>query len=196
MKNRKFIIIAFVLVSAMVVGVGYATLTDTLTINGDLEFSAAEINEAFDDDVFFKSVSIKSADASGVEVNPNDTTKLSASVNANDPDKITFNAKNMWAQVDQTVTIVATIENTGTNADKDAILSVSVSAATGDQYFQAVSKVFTMADSSTVDVTNGGTATLPVGQTCTLTIVFKCIELPTSAATASVIYDLVATAAE
>ncbi len=191
MKNKKFMIIAFVLVSSVLIGVGYAALTDTLTINGDLEFSAQAVNDAFNDDVYFTAVSISSADAVGGAINPNDAAKLSASINANDPDKITFNAKKMWEQIDQTVTIVATVTNTGTNANMAAKLAVAVNAATGDEYFEGVSKTFS---ASSITSKNVETEGLPVGETCTLTIVFKCKALPMDTATASVIYDLVATA--
>ena len=51
MKNRKRIIVAFLCVAMLVVGVGYATITDTLTISGTAEYRGAgyldsAINEA------------------------------------------------------------------------------------------------------------------------------------------------------
>ena len=194
MKNRKLAIVAFILISSLIVGFGYAALTDTLTINGDLEFSAEAVNEAFNQDVYFSDVSITSTDADGAtDINPNDVQKLSASINSNDPDKITFNAKSMWQHVGQTVTIVATITNTGEHAQKTAKLAVSVNTATGNDYFETVSKTFSASSGTSKNVETDG---LPIGETCTLTIVFRCKALPSDTAAASIIYDLVATAVE
>ena len=53
MKNRKFIVVAFMLTACMIVGVGYAALTDTLNIGGDAEVSQAGAENTFDGDVYF-----------------------------------------------------------------------------------------------------------------------------------------------
>ena len=57
MKNRKTVVVAFLLVAAMLLGVGYAALTDTLNIQGDFEVSQNNAENAFDDDVYFSAVS-------------------------------------------------------------------------------------------------------------------------------------------
>lgn len=53
MKNRKFVVIAFLLIAAMVLGIGYATLTTTLTIigNATIDFEAA--GENFNEKIYF-----------------------------------------------------------------------------------------------------------------------------------------------
>ena len=46
MKNRRTTLIAFVLIAALCVGIGYAALTDTLTIGGNVSASANELDAA------------------------------------------------------------------------------------------------------------------------------------------------------
>ena len=58
MKNRKVVVIAFLVVAAMLMGIGYAALTDTLTITGDLKADTSVSQPEFDADVYFSSTSI------------------------------------------------------------------------------------------------------------------------------------------
>ena len=50
MKNRRIILISFLLVTTLCVGIGYAAIQDTLTINGT---ASADAQQAIDGDVFF-----------------------------------------------------------------------------------------------------------------------------------------------
>ncbi len=191
MKNRRIAICAFVLIAAMVVGIGYASLTDTLAVTGDLEMSQSSIQVALDEDVYFTGVEISIADSNGTALTP--TTGLSASVSSNDPDKITFSAKNVFTGIGDTVTIVATITNAGTNAALPAKLSdPKVTAENGQNYFEGVSKTYSASSDTGADVQQSG---LPVGETCTLTIVFKVKAIPTvDVEHVTVTYSVTATA--
>ena len=62
MKNRKVVVIAFLVVAAMLMGIGYAALTDTLTITGDLKADTSVSQPEFDADIYFSSTSIVSDD--------------------------------------------------------------------------------------------------------------------------------------
>lgn len=53
MKNRRNVIIAFLLCASLVVGVGYAALTDTLRIDGTANVKHENANNAFDGNVVF-----------------------------------------------------------------------------------------------------------------------------------------------
>ena len=57
MKNRKTIVAIFMLVAVMILSVGYAVLTDTLNIEGDIEVSHTNAENAFDQLVYFSNVS-------------------------------------------------------------------------------------------------------------------------------------------
>ncbi len=62
MKNRKIVVIAFLVVAAMLLGIGYAALTDTLTITGDLKADTSVSQPEFDADIYFSSTSVISDD--------------------------------------------------------------------------------------------------------------------------------------
>ena len=53
MKNRKIVVAAFLLCAVMLLGVGYAALTDTLTINGQLKADNSKSEQDFDLDIYF-----------------------------------------------------------------------------------------------------------------------------------------------
>ena len=57
MRNRKTVIVAFMLLACMLMAVGFAALTDTLNIEGDAEVSQNNAENAFDEDVYFSAVS-------------------------------------------------------------------------------------------------------------------------------------------
>ncbi len=56
MRNRKTVIVAFMLVAVMLLGIGYAALTDTLTINGTAGVNLDDTSEVFDEDIYFSKV--------------------------------------------------------------------------------------------------------------------------------------------
>ena len=77
MKNRRTVIVAFMLVAAMVIGVGYAAMTGTLTINGTATYFTPDSNDAAGT-VAFSHVTIKDND---VDVTANyDTTGQTGTV--------------------------------------------------------------------------------------------------------------------
>ena len=53
MKNRRNVIVAFLLVAVLLLGVGYATLTDTLTIIGNATIDKNAANDKFDENIYF-----------------------------------------------------------------------------------------------------------------------------------------------
>ncbi len=57
MKNRKVIVTAFLLVAVMLLGVGYAAVSDTLNFGGDATISGDQAQHEFDVDVRISSVS-------------------------------------------------------------------------------------------------------------------------------------------
>lgn len=83
MKNRKFIVVAFMLVACMVVGVGYAAVTDTFELEGHATISQENANEGFNQNVYFTGV--YQGDALVSDVVDHSTYGYTASVNvAND----------------------------------------------------------------------------------------------------------------
>ncbi len=195
MKNRRLIIVSFVLVAAMVVGVGYAALTDTLVIGGNIEVERSVAVNALNNDIYFtENCSMTLLDDAG----NSKATPADALFNiARDPtdtsnDTLKFTVEKVFTSVGEQVKIVAEITNTGENTNQAAVLSISTATANGDEYFRAVSKTFSTSSTSNSDVTTDG---LPAGETCTVTIIFELYNLPTSGekVACSVTYNLIAT---
>lgn len=117
MKNRKTVIVAFLLVAVMLLGVGYAALTDTLTIIGNAHIDVDTANKAFDEKVYFSDAQATSSTGTG-------TTADVASYNADDA---TFTA-NKLAVVGEKSVFTFTITN---DSNVDAIISVSDTKLSG-----------------------------------------------------------------
>lgn len=65
MKNRKLAIVAFLLVAVLTIGVGYAALTDVLTIRGSVEAKAEVANLSFDEHIYFKDATVTKGNTTG-----------------------------------------------------------------------------------------------------------------------------------
>ena len=65
MKNRKFVVVAFLLVAVMLLGVGYAALTDTLIIIGNAHIDLDTANKTFDEKVYFSAAEATSTTGTG-----------------------------------------------------------------------------------------------------------------------------------
>ena len=59
MKNRKRIIMAFVLVACMLIGVGYAAVTDNFKVTGNITISDKGATDAFNEDIRFVGVVVE-----------------------------------------------------------------------------------------------------------------------------------------
>ena len=104
MKNRKTVVVAFLLIASMLMGIGYATLTDTLTIEG-----TASVKPEIDSHVYF----IKAETSAGVFVdysaqdNKDDVTFTVASLEKKgDTATFSFTVKNDSPDLGVTVTPV------------------------------------------------------------------------------------------
>lgn len=118
MKNRKFVVVAFLLVAVMLLGVGYAALTDTLTIIGNAHIDIDTANKTFDEKVYFSDAEATSSTGSG-------TTADIASCTADDA---TYTV-NKLATVGQKSVFTFTITN---DSNVDALISVGEKKLSGD----------------------------------------------------------------
>ena len=53
MKNRRIVVVAFLLAAVMLLGIGYATLTDTLYINGSMSADNSQSQSEFQQNIYF-----------------------------------------------------------------------------------------------------------------------------------------------
>lgn len=118
MKNRKTLIVAVILVAVLCIGVGFATVNDTLKVEGSATVAANETE--FDNQISFKSAEATTAPAK-------DTAVLSEN-----NDTVTINCTSLVKKGDSaTFTFVA--QNTG---DLNAAVAVVLSEiANNEGYF-------------------------------------------------------------
>lgn len=175
MKNRKSVIVAFLLVAVMLLGVGYAALTDVLDITGTADVNQSAAEESFNKDIFF---SAAVANETGNTASGN-----TASVNADNNDKASFTVNSLKGK-DDAASFTFTIKNAG---DVAANIIPKLNAALGNtlpEYF---------------DVTSdwGGQAKkLAAGEEITYTVTVKLLKTPTKTISGSFLVELTAVSVE
>ena len=114
MKKRNLVIVAFLLVAAMTLGVGYAALSANLTIYGNAAFHVDAAEDAILEDVFFTAAEVESGtggshrehDGQPVVDNPD----LNGDLDDEKSAQVTFDVKTL-AGIGESVTFIYTIEN-------------------------------------------------------------------------------------
>lgn len=109
MKNRKSVIVAFLLIAAMILSVGYAALADELTISGSATVDFAKAEEVWETKVKFSASEITDDGGSG----------NSANTVSHTDDEATFGV-NKLALKDEKVVFTYTIAN---ESDVDAVIT-------------------------------------------------------------------------
>lgn len=146
-KNRRIAIISFVLVAILLLGIGFAQLTDVLTIGGSANIDADNSQEVFDGDVYFSNA------VANVE-------RVTASIDATDKDKATMTVKDyVLKEVGDEAIATFTVKS---ESDLPVYLKPSVSNDNAT-YFN----VYTTWDT---------TKTLEPGQTVDITVTVKLIK--------------------
>ena len=103
MKNRKTVVVAFLLVAAMLLGIGYAELSDTLSLDTRVTVDMKQANLNFDEKIVWSAASV--TDATNKEASAaNDT------VGGVGTDDLNFNIHSLATKGD-TVTLRGTIKN-------------------------------------------------------------------------------------
>ena len=167
MKNTKSLI-AFLVIAVMLLGIGYAALTDTLDITGSADVNQSAAEEAFNSDIYF----------SAAVANETGNT---ASVNADNNDKASFTANTLKGKGDK-VTFTFTIKNDG---DVDATVTPKLNATLGNtnpEYFSLTSDW------------GGGSKVLAAGSEVTYTLTVELLKTPTETIAGSFLVELTAVA--
>ena len=151
----------------MLLGIGYAALTDVLDITGSADVNQSAAEEAFNEDIYF----------SAAQANETGNT---ASVNADNNDKASFTANTLKGAGDK-ATFTFTIVNDG---DLDATVTPSISSNTNPTYFDIYSDW------------NGQPTTLVAGGSVTYTVTMELRETPTETISGSCIIELTAVAVD
>ena len=140
MRNRKRIIVSFMIVACLLMAVGFAALTDTLNINGEAEVDFTSANSGFDADVYFSdAAAANNGDSAVVTV---------------DPDIARFSVRSLTAK-GETATFTFTVAN-----DNEFTAYVKVN---NDKSLNNNTEYFAVTmDQTTFEVEAGGTTTFTV----------------------------------
>ncbi|MBE6667819.1 MAG: hypothetical protein E7607_05885 [Ruminococcaceae bacterium] len=118
MKKRRIVIVAFILTAAIAIGIGFATLTDTLTIIGNAVVDMGAAGSAFDGKIQFTAAQAVSSTGTGTQA---DTASFTS-------DDATFSVHKL-AVKDEVSTFKFTIENTSNVPATVVVNATKVSGA-------------------------------------------------------------------
>ncbi len=172
MRNRKTAITAFILVAVMLLAVGFAAMSDDLSITGNATITAENAENAFAADVYFTEAVI-SADKGTATIGPD--------TNGEAADKITIVVDdNAMSGQGDSVICAAEITNAG---DVDAWVKLDSIVVSNGTYFK-------------VSTSWGNTSVMPLaaGDTLDITITLTCIKTPQTEVTTA--FDLGFTATD
>ncbi len=130
MKNKRFIIFAFLIVSALIVGVGYAALTDIFIMDGNAVIKQEVQNAAFDEDIYI-------SDAKFTETTGTSGVADTAAKDTVNNDKASFTVKSL-ALVGETAKFTFTIKN---DSDFDATIANTVCTVDDTTHFRVTAVV-------------------------------------------------------
>lgn len=151
MKQRRTVIVSFLLIAAMVLGIGYAALAvDTLEITGLIAVNKEAVLEQLEADVYFTNAAI--ADGG----NPANLT-ASCSIATTDKPDVAYLTLNGFTSEGQSVKYVYTMKNAST--EKDVKVTLATTNGSGEGYFaittnwDANTKTIAANQEATIEVT-------------------------------------------
>ena len=148
MKNRRNVIIAFLLCVSLVVGVGYASLNDTLYVNGTANISADAAADEFNEDIKFTAV------------NPVNCVATIVTTGEHADDLVEITITDGMGVVGDTATVELTVSNAG-----NSTAMLTVNAMTGSiEYFKVA------ADNTTYEIPANNSVTIRLTITLLKTI--------------------------
>lgn len=184
MKAKRLTVVAFLLAAIMLLGVGFASISDTLIITGNAGISSSEAETELDGDVYFSEVKGYVADPSKPK-----SKSYEAYILTENNDEIHFDATGL-AAVGDYVEITATIANEFT---KEVVVTPTIKEVTGDTSYFKISSDWRddqdVVQPKTIAAGSEGNAT-----TQTITIRLEVIQAPTTAVTATFKVELKAVA--
>ena len=162
MKKRKSVVVAFLLIATLLLGVGYAALTDTLTISGRANITTGKAEEELNKDIFFYSAAATSTDGTS------DVADTASVLTDNDRASFTVNSLALGGE---TATFTFVVHNTGNHeaALSTPTITIRDLIADGTDVDTDSDNVFTVTTSwddatleAETDESTPGTATLTV----------------------------------
>ena len=129
MKTRRFTVVAFLLAAVMIIGIGFANLSDLLTINGTINTNQPAANAAFDEKVYFSDAV---ADLNAGESTTTNEASVVSSTNVLDNNDFASLRVNTLGVENDTASFTLTIKND--SQKYNAVITVK--SNTSDEYFK------------------------------------------------------------
>ncbi len=161
MRNRKAVIVAFMLIACMLMAVGFAALTDNLIIAGEATANTTESQKDWEADIYFLSADVITAQGTGSSGIADE-----ASVGTSNNDHANYKVQSL-AKKDEVAVFVFTIQND--NPEYDAIISIDTGypTNTNEEYYK-VTYVYGDGDGDADDMIVPASGTLEVKATVEL----------------------------
>lgn len=145
MKNRRIIIVSFLICSCLVIGIGYAAFSDVMDINGSAELSVDKVTDG--NIIFTKAEALLRTGETA--------TTNTANVNPNNPDKASYSVNDLVTE-NQTAQFKFTIENTNAEAYTIKLLNHNMVNSDASTYYEITDDLGTegktIAANGTLDV--------------------------------------------
>ena len=143
MKNRRNLIVAFLLCACLIVGIGYATLTTTLTAGGTASLNDQHMQEVFDSKIKWTNVTSK------------DDSKVTAEI-VDDGDHVEITAEGLDT-VGEEITVICEMTNNSSDLTVTFNVKEALDIQGDDEYFL-------------IEVSEPTFTTLAPGQSATVTV--------------------------
>lgn len=181
MKNRKKMLVIFLVCAALIVSVGYATVTNVLDIQGSATVDIKHSSDAFNADIYFTGV--KNAEGNFVStIEAAAGLDYTANINTNNNDKAQFTVTGLEEKDDST-TITYQIKN-----DSDYEATVALKTLTNTNLTDFTFDYYFGSD------TSAESATIAAHGTVEVSVVVKVARQLTDYASGSFIIELSVTA--
>lgn len=175
MKKRRSLIISLLLVAALTLGIGYASLTDDLFIAGSAAIDSDDAKTAFAEDVYFTKAVISEGRGTAV---------IEADKNGEASDKVTITVPSGVLKGEgDSVVCTLEISNVG---DLDALVTLDSNVVDNATYFQVTTNWEGL----------GNKNTLAAKGDVDLVVTIKCIKTPTTDVTTTFSIGMTATAVD
>lgn len=156
MKNRRLVIGAFLMVAVLSLGVGFAALSDTLSVGGNVAYNPEAAADEFNADVYFVSPAVDTGASTCEKTDSIQVAVAADGADANDKLTITV-GEDAFTSAGQVAVIKVTVQNDSTDA-------VSVSLDTAAANTMDIEGVFTIAVTGvdTIEADGEGVVTITI----------------------------------
>jgi uncharacterized protein with beta-barrel porin domain len=164
MKNRRNIIVAFLLCACLIVGVGYANLTTNLMLKGNAKIDSTLAENVFDAAIIWSGAEVVSSTTGATE-------KVEATIDASN-DTITIVADGLDTK-GEIITVTCTMKNKSTDTDATVVIPQTTLNGDASPYISVIRTNYNV--EGTV-VNPGDTIELGKGESANIVITFELIQ--------------------